>query len=97
MTGEQRRGPVLDAIRAAEYCGISRGTLWNLLSQGKGPVSFKNGSKLAFYPADLDDWLASRIQPDPRTTSDTTDAASPASVDWPKPEPMFDLNLRIAG
>ena len=57
----ERRGPVLTTARAAEYCGIAVQTLYNLLSQGEGPKAFKQGRLNAFYPTDLDEWLAGRI------------------------------------
>jgi excisionase family DNA binding protein len=56
-------GPVLRARDAAKYCGISYGTLRNLLHQGFGPRGYKNGSLNVFYPSDLDEWLRARLVP----------------------------------
>ena len=56
-------GPVLTTERAAEYCGIKPKTLYNLKSLGLGPKSYKQGRLNVFYPADLDRWLATRIEP----------------------------------
>lgn len=60
MSG-QRRGPVHNTRAAATYCGLAYQTFRNLLAQGAGPKAFKQGRLNAFYPSDLDDWLASRI------------------------------------
>lgn len=57
----ERGGPVLTTARAAEYCGIAVQTLYNLISAGEGPKVFKQGRLNAFFPVDLDVWLASRI------------------------------------
>jgi predicted DNA-binding transcriptional regulator AlpA len=57
----ERRGPVLNTRRAAEYCGIAVQTLYNELSNGNGPELHKQGRLNAFYPADLDAWLATRV------------------------------------
>lgn len=57
----ERRGPVLTTKRAAEYCGIAVQTLYNLISLGEGPKACKQGRLNAFYPVDLDAWLATRI------------------------------------
>lgn len=60
-----KRGPVLDTRRAAEYCGLAAGTMYNLRSSEEGPTAYKHGRKTVYYPADLDRWLASRIVPAP--------------------------------
>jgi excisionase family DNA binding protein len=57
----ERRGPVLNTRRAAEYCGLGYQTLRNLLASGQGPKVFKQGRLNAFYPSDLDAWLEKRI------------------------------------
>ncbi|WP_336642286.1 helix-turn-helix transcriptional regulator [Microbacterium sp. MMO-56] len=62
-----RTGPVLSAKRAAEYCGISVKTLYNLLSlrhagdADAAPKPYKHGQLTVFYSADLDAWLSGRI------------------------------------
>ena len=61
-----RTGPVLTTKRAAEYCGIAEQTLRNLLHEGHGPARYKQGRKNAFYPADLDEWLSSRLTEAPQ-------------------------------
>lgn len=59
-----RRGPVLTTARAAEYVGLKPQTLRRLKSEGCGPVSYKQGRLNAYYPTDLDEWLADRLRPD---------------------------------
>jgi predicted DNA-binding transcriptional regulator AlpA len=36
-------------------------TLYNLISQGKGPKHYKQGKRNAFYTADLDAWNQARL------------------------------------
>ncbi|KTS09065.1 helix-turn-helix domain-containing protein [Microbacterium testaceum] len=57
----ERKGPVLTTRAAATYCGLAHQTFRNLLAQGEGPQAFKQGRLNAFYPVDLDAWLASRL------------------------------------
>lgn len=57
----KRGGPVLTTRAAAAHCGIAVQTLYNELSQGTGPVAFKQGRLNAFYASDLDAWLESRV------------------------------------
>nr|WP_277348956.1 helix-turn-helix domain-containing protein [Microbacterium sp. CFH 90308] len=47
-------------------------TLYNLISQGQGPKHYKQGKRNAFYPADLDDWIGSRLQPATEAVSKCT-------------------------
>lgn len=48
--------------QAAAYCGLaSAQSLYNLISEGVGPVYFKQGRRNAFYESDLDDWNRSRL------------------------------------
>lgn len=54
-------GPVLPTIRAAEYVGLQPQTLRKLKSQGRGPKAYKHGRLTVYYPADLDEWLQSRL------------------------------------
>ncbi len=54
-------GGVLTTARAAEYCGLKRQTLYNLKHAGLGPKAYKQGRLTVYYPADLDQWLASRL------------------------------------
>ncbi|WP_223626678.1 helix-turn-helix domain-containing protein [Microbacterium sp. EST19A] len=61
MTEVRRTGPVLTTDRAAEYCGIAKQTLRNLLAAGDGPRCFKHGRLNAFFTEDLDEWLAGRL------------------------------------
>ncbi len=58
-----RVGEVLSATRAAEYCGLAVGTLYNLASRNEGPVAHKHGRKTVYYPVDLDVFLYGRIRP----------------------------------
>lgn len=60
---DHRVGEVLDTSRAAEYCGLAKGTLYNLASRREGPVQHKHGRKTVYYPVDLDVYLFSRVQP----------------------------------
>lgn len=47
---------------AAEYCGLAGApSLYNLISQGKGPRMHKQGRRNAFYESDLDDWNRGRL------------------------------------
>lgn len=56
--------PILNSDQAAAYCGFtSKQTLYNLIGQGKGPIHYRNGRRLAFYEADLDAWNRSRLIP----------------------------------
>lgn len=73
---ESRSGMVLDTSHAAVYCGLSRGTMYNLQSKRQGPPAFKHGRKTVYYPADLDAWLATRITPCAVKHSDETEGAS---------------------
>ena len=59
---DHRVGEVLDTSRAAEYCGLAKGTLYNLASRRDGPVQHKHGRKTVYYPVDLDVYLFSRVQ-----------------------------------
>jgi predicted DNA-binding transcriptional regulator AlpA len=54
-------GPVLTSKAAADYCGMAVQTLYNLISQGKGPKHYKQGKRNAFYTADLDAWNKARL------------------------------------
>ena len=64
-------GPVLTTSAAAAYCAIAEQTLRNLMHEGRGPHRFKQGRKNAFYPADLDEWLATRLtEPSERSGRD---------------------------
>lgn len=70
LANVERRGPVLTSRRAAEYCGLAYKTFRNLLSLGVGPKGFKQGRLNAFYPVDLDAWLATRLtDPDEKPAS----------------------------
>lgn len=65
---EERRGPVLTTARAAEYCGIAKQTLYNLISEGKRPGVdfpryFKQGRLNVFYASDLEEFMSNRITP----------------------------------
>lgn len=55
-------GPVLTTAQAAAYCGLARKTFYNLPKQER-PKGFKQGRLNAYYPADLDEWLKSRLKP----------------------------------
>lgn len=55
---------------AARYVGLSESTLAKLRLNGNGPVYCKLGRRVVYRPADLDEWLQSRI------ARDTSDADS---------------------
>jgi predicted DNA-binding transcriptional regulator AlpA len=59
---------VITAKTAACYVGLSESTLAKLRLNGNGPVYCKLGRRVVYRPADLDQWLQSRI------ASDTSDA-----------------------
>lgn len=58
---ESKRRPVLTTKTAAEYCGMSAQSLYNLISEGNGPVHYKHGRRNAFYESDLDAWNDARL------------------------------------
>lgn len=60
---DHRIGEVLDTTRAATYCGLAVGTMYNLASRREGPYSHKHGRKTVYYPVDLDVYLYSRVRP----------------------------------
>lgn len=54
--------PIYTTAQAAAYCGLaSAQSLYNLISEGVGPVYFKQGRRNAFYESDLDDWNRARL------------------------------------
>lgn len=60
------RNPVLNAAQAAEYLGITLGTLHNWRCLGKGPVAFTYTNKsirakLFYRQSDLDAYIQQRI------------------------------------
>lgn len=58
---------------AATYLGLSVSTLNKLRVFGGGPVFLKLGRRVAYDPADLDAWLATKRR---RSTSDAGDAGA---------------------
>lgn len=51
-----------DTKSAALYCGLaSAQSMYNHISEGTGPVYFKQGRRNAFYESDLDDWNRARL------------------------------------
>jgi predicted DNA-binding transcriptional regulator AlpA len=58
---------VISAKVAARYVGLSESTLAKLRLNGNGPAYCKLGRRVVYRPADLDQWLQSRIA---RDTSD---------------------------
>lgn len=60
-SGVDRRGPVLNTRRAAEYCGIATQTLRNNMAEKRGPKAYKQGRLNVFYPEDLDAWMRTRV------------------------------------
>jgi predicted DNA-binding transcriptional regulator AlpA len=62
------RPKVVHAQEAARLVGLSPSTLAKLRLNGNGPAYCKLGRRVVYRPADLDQWLQSRI------TRDTSDA-----------------------
>jgi predicted DNA-binding transcriptional regulator AlpA len=58
---------VVTAKVAARFVGLSESTLAKLRLNGNGPVYCKLGRRVVYRPADLEQWLQSRIA---RDTSD---------------------------
>jgi predicted DNA-binding transcriptional regulator AlpA len=58
---------VLYTRDAARFVGLSESTLAKLRLNGNGPVYCKLGRRVVYRPADLEQWLQSRIA---RDTSD---------------------------
>jgi predicted DNA-binding transcriptional regulator AlpA len=59
---------VLTAVEAAKVVGLSASTLAKLRLNGNGPAYCKLGRRVVYRPADLDEWLQTRV------ARDTTDA-----------------------
>lgn len=72
---------VLNTRQAAAYCGLAGAqSLYNLISEGEGPVYFKHGRLNAFYESDLDDWNRARLvraSVHPRTVDTSLDTSDP--------------------
>ena len=51
----------LTYVQAAAYLSIAPGTLRNLVSEERGPISVKIGRSRRFRPADLEAFLASKV------------------------------------
>jgi predicted DNA-binding transcriptional regulator AlpA len=52
-------GRMLDTAEAAAYTGLAPGTLRNMVSQGRGPNSYRLTTRRKYRLADLDAWIAS--------------------------------------
>lgn len=53
---------LLDAMKAAEWTGLSTSTLAKLRLSGNGPTYIKLGRRVAYKPEDLDAWInANRV------------------------------------
>ncbi|WP_437201996.1 helix-turn-helix transcriptional regulator [Planctomicrobium sp. SH664] len=50
----------LDTLQAAEYIGVSPGTLRTWRCQSRGPQFIKIGAKVLYLKSHIDGWLASR-------------------------------------
>jgi predicted DNA-binding transcriptional regulator AlpA len=57
---EQHKRPMLRTPAAAAYCGSSISTFEKLRLTGGGPHYLKFGRRVAYDPADLDAWLATK-------------------------------------
>ena len=53
---QQRTAPYLDVAGAAAYLACPRSRIYSLVSAGRIPVR-RDGSRLLFRAAELDDWL----------------------------------------
>jgi excisionase family DNA binding protein len=49
--------PALSIRELAEQLGVSVQTLYDLRSQGRGPVGFRVGRQLRFRRSEIDSWL----------------------------------------
>ena len=58
---------VITAPTAARFVGLSESTLAKLRLNGNGPAYCKLGRRVVYRPADLEQWLESRLA---RDTSD---------------------------
>jgi excisionase family DNA binding protein len=67
---------ILNAIKAAQYVGLSASTLAKMRLSGNSPAFLKLGRRVLYRRSDLDEWLESRIA---RDTSDA-DARLPRSL-----------------
>lgn len=50
-------GPVLSMSQLAEQLGVAVQTLYDLRSQGRGPVGFRVGRELRFRISEVEAWL----------------------------------------
>jgi predicted DNA-binding transcriptional regulator AlpA len=53
---------ILGVAEAAEYCGLSRATLYNYRHTNRGPDSFRDGGRVRYYSDVLDAWNAERLR-----------------------------------
>lgn len=58
-------GPVLNSDEAATYCGLRGGgqSMRTHKYKGTGPKWHRLGAILVYYPADLDEWIATKKKP----------------------------------
>ena len=62
-----RRNDLMTTAEAATYVGLSRRTLERYRVTGEGPTYLKNGGRVFYRQADLDQWLENNRR---RSTSD---------------------------
>ncbi len=65
--------PLLRVAEAARHVGLSVSTLNKMRVFGGGPIFLKLGSRVAYAPADLDEWLETKRR---LSTSDTGPASA---------------------
>jgi len=70
------QAPLLRVAEAARHVGLSVSTLNKMRVFGGGPIFLKLGSRVAYAPADLDEWLETKR----RSSTSDTGAATAASV-----------------
>ncbi len=59
---DQQKRPMLRTPAAAAYCGSSTSTFEKIRLTGGGPRYLKLGRRVAYDPADLDAWLATKCR-----------------------------------
>ena len=59
----------------------THGTMQKWASTGGGPVFRKFGHRVVYFPTDLDNWIASRLSPPVRSTSELKKSSRSSNSD----------------